>query len=115
MFIFRQPERGSQNRRANAAPADHFGGKTPRLGGEQSVLQGCTNADPLLMRRDVWMVILNSGDNGQKHRAGQRPRACRRDHRSRHIGFGSTRGLYEEVSQSIAFVIWVKRSGPRRP
>ena len=45
MVIFRQPERGSQNRRANAAPANRFGGKTQRLGGEQGVLQGSTNAD----------------------------------------------------------------------
>ena len=106
MLIFGQRERGSQNRRSNAPPADHFGGKASRLGGKQNVLQGCTDADPLLMRRDIRMIILNRGDHRQQHRAGQCPLTCRLEYRNRGIGIGSAGGLHEKVRQGMAFVIW---------
>ena len=84
----------------------YFCGKASRLGGKQHILQGCTDADPLLVRRDVTMIILDGRNNGLPHWTVQRPRACRLDHRIRCIGVGSVGGLREKVCQGIAFVIW---------
>ena len=73
-YLSRATERRTHGLIGYRCAAERFGAEAHQVQGVEKVHQGCADAEPLLLGRDIWHVVTNPGHQRGQSRAIESPR-----------------------------------------